>query len=186
MDARSAVTPAPPGRRTFWICAALLVPVLPLAVVVHSWSNWHDWQAENRREPIEARAGEKVRYAGAEWRLTRFTRLATEDAARMSVVVEFEAQADDAAAMVQAACTARLVDATGRSWQPVFLTEPAVKKALPEAAARPRCGAPAFTGPSSGGWVKMAESFSVPRSAEGIRLEVALSSTRPATLMFSD
>ncbi len=56
-------------RKSFWICLALLIIALPLAVFVRSDGGLLRWIEQNLQEPIVVPRGDVQTYAGANWKL---------------------------------------------------------------------------------------------------------------------
>ena len=174
-----------PTRRSYWLSMAALVVALPATVAVQSWGSFVNWRLANVREPTMARMGQTVDYAGAQWTVTRLTRLAGGEG-RAVVLAEFEATIPDPEAFASIPCEIGLSDGEGRTWRPVFLGDPAVRKMYPEALQRALCGGPSFAGAQGDEPVKMAASFAIPASARDLRLSIALLSALPAYLSVSE
>jgi len=164
--------------------AALLITV-PAALAVHSWGDIQDWRAEHVRNPIAGAVGRAIDYGGASWTVSRFTRLAGSEG-RAIVLAEFEAVIPDPQALATIPCEVRLSDGEGREWRPAFLSDPVIRRTYPEALERSLCGGPTFAAAEPGKPAKMAASFSIPASARGLTLSIALYSARPAYLSFKE
>ena len=170
-------------RRRHWLSVAALAVVLPAAIVVHSRGDLIDWLRKVQREPIIVERGAAHDYTGAEWRLTALTRLPGDLPDTIVVLAEFEAAVVDPARLQAGGpCTVVLTDASGRRWEPVFLTESAVREARPDAADKPRCAD--FSGAAAGDTITMAESFVLPEDAEGLALSVTMAGALPDRLVF--
>jgi hypothetical protein len=174
-----------PVRRGHWLSMAALAIALPATLAVHGWGAFVNWRMANGREPTTAEVGQKVDYAGAQWTVTRLTRLAGGEG-RAVVLAEFEATIPDPKAFASDPCEIGLSDGEGRTWRPVFLGDPVVRAMYPEAMQRALCGGPSFAEARSGEPVRMAASFSIPASARDLTLSVALLSTLPAYLSVSE
>ena len=174
-----------PSRRGYWLSMAALAVVLPATLAVSGWGSFVNWRAVNVREPTAAQVGQKVDYAGAQWTVTRLTRLAGGEG-RAVVLAEFEATIPDPKAFANIPCEIGLSDGEGRTWRPVFLDDPAVKAMYPEATHRALCGGPSFAEAQGGEPVRMAASFAIPASARDLKLSVALLSALPAYLSVSE
>lgn len=171
---------SPGERRRYRLGLAALVVVLPAAILVHSGDGVVDLLRRTLSEPIVVERGAAQDYAGAMWRLGALTLLPGELPDTVVILAEFDASVTDAAHLQEAGpCTVALTDASGRRWEPLFLPEPAVREARPDAADKPRCGA--FDG--AGGTITMAESFVVPESAEGLALSVTTAGELPDRLL---
>lgn len=167
-------------RRRYRLSLAALAVILPAAILVHSRGDLVDLLRRTLREPVVVERGAVQDYAGARWRMETLAQLPGTLPETVVILAEFEAAATDAARLREAGpCTVALTDATGRRWEPVFLTEPIVRQARPDAADKPRCGA--FDG--AGGTIAMAESFVVPEDAEGLALSVTMSGALPDRLL---
>lgn len=167
-------------RRRYRLSLAALVIVLPAAILVHSRGDIVEWLRRTLREPVVVERNAAQNYAGAEWRLESLTRLAGDLPDTIIVLAEFDASITDPARLREAgACTVALTDASGRRWEPLFLPEPAVREARPDAADKPRCGI--FDGAS--GTITMAESFLVPEGAEALALSVTMAGALPDHLL---
>lgn len=170
-------------RRVRWFCLAALAVALPAAILVHSRGDLLDLLREAMREPVVVERGEAQPYGGADWRMTELTRLPGELPGTVVILAEFEAAAIGPARLREAVpCVVALTDDRGRRWEPVFLTEPAVRRTRPDALEKPRCGA--FEGSEEDGPIMMAESFLVPEDARGLSLSVALAGASPDRLLF--
>lgn len=170
-------------RRRYRLSVAALVVVLPAAILVHSRGGLIEWLRAVQREPIIVERGAARDYAGAAWRLTALTRLPGSLPDTIVVLAEFEAAVVDPARLQGGGpCTVALTDASGRRWEPVVLTEAAVRKARPDAADKPRCAD--FPGAAAGSATTMAESFVVPEGAEGLALSVTMAGALPDRLVF--
>lgn len=170
-------------RRRYWLSLAALAVVLPAAILVHSRGDVVDLLRRTLREPVVVERDATQDYAGAAWRLTEFTRLPGNLPDTIVVLAEFEAAVTDPARLQGGGpCTVALTDASGRRWEPVFLTESAVRESTPDAADKPRCAD--FSDAVAGGTITMAESFVVPESAEGLALSVTMAGALPDRLVF--
>ena len=181
----AAIAPAGAGRRGYWLSVAALVVALPAAIGVHSWGSIREWRARNHRTPVEAELGSQIRYAGAEWKLTRLERIAGESPDRIIMLAEFEAVPDDPAALAEVPCGVALTDGLGRTWRSTFIPDRVVRRAYPQAADKPGCGGPTFGALAKGAKAEMAATFVVPASAQHIALTVTMNSARPQFLRFS-
>lgn len=170
------------GRRYRFSLAALAI-VLPVAILVHSRGDLIDRLRLSLRDPVIVERGDAHDYAGANWRLTALERLPGDLPDTVVVLAEFEAAVVDPELLRGAPpCTVVLTDEQGRRWTPLFLPEPALRQARPEAAEKPRCGS--FEAAAAGGTVMMAESFSVPVDAQGLALSLTLAQALPDRLVF--
>ncbi|WP_457580192.1 hypothetical protein [Ensifer canadensis] len=149
-----------------------LVVVLPLAIVVHAWDSLRQMPFFSGKRDIIVERGVVQPYAGGQWKLEDLKRLpGPSDDARV-VLAEFESEPKDLALLAQSVCRVLLVDAQGRRFEPLMLSEPIVREMYPEVAERPRCSSFAFANAGNGGAVKMAESFMVPAKASDLSLVV--------------
>ena len=169
-------------RRRYWLSLAALAIVLPLAIVVNSWESAVAWRERNVRTALVAERGAAQSYAGAQWQLTGLTRLAEGSADAILIVVEFEAAVDDPELVRKGACEVVLTDDKERRWLPAFIPARAVRQARPSAADKPRCGA--LLNAEKGNTIKMAESFTIPASATGLKVFLTVAAARPAYLIF--
>jgi hypothetical protein len=174
-----------PSRRGYWLSMAALAVVLPATLAVSGWGSFVNWRMANVREPTTAQVGQKVDYAGAQWTVTRLTRLADGEG-RAVVLAEFEATIPDPEALASVPCEIGLSDGEGRTWRPVFLGDPVVRAMYPEAMQRALCGGPSFAEAQGSEPVRMAASFSIPASARDLTLSIALLSALPAYLSVSE
>ncbi|MGB3386895.1 MAG: hypothetical protein WBA88_02825 [Pseudaminobacter sp.] len=174
---------APRERRHYWLSLAALVVVLPAAVLVSSWGSLKQWRTNHYRVPIAVERQAIQRYAGADWKLSSLTRLPGSTGESSVMLVEIEAVVDDPALLVTSPCEIALSDEQGRIWKPGFLTEPIVRELHPEAANKPRCGSLAFEGAGKGARVGMAETFTVPATAEDFALSIIISGALPDYLL---
>lgn len=170
-------------RRHYWLSLAALAVILPAAILVHSRGDLIDRLRLSLRDAVIVERGDVHDYAGANWRLTALERLPGGLPDTVVVLAEFEATVGDPERLRQSpSCTVALTDEQGRRWEPLFLPEPAVRQARPDAADRPRCGA--FGEAAAGGTIMMAESFFVPEDAKGLALSVTLAEALPDRLVF--
>lgn len=174
-----------PARRGYWLSMAALAIALPATVAVSGWGSYVNWRTTHVREPIIAQVGQKVDYAGAQWTVTRLTRLAGGEG-RAVVLAEFEATIPDPEALASVPCEIGLSDGEGRTWRPVFLGDPVVRAMYPEALQKALCGGPSFAEAQGSTPVKMAATFAIPASATDLTLSVALLSALPAYLSVSE
>ncbi|MEQ1955790.1 hypothetical protein [Mesorhizobium sp. CN2-181] len=179
----AAVTPG--GRRGYRLSLAALAIALPAALLVESWGSVREWRARHERAPVEAVQGQPVRYAGAEWRLTRLERIAGGSPERTIMLAEFEAVPDDPAALAEVPCAVALTDGLGRQWNATFVADRVVRRAYPRAADKPGCGGPTFGALAKGAKAEMAATFVVPATADDIALSVTMASALPRYLRFS-
>jgi len=164
-----------PGEsRRYWLSLAALAIVLPVAIAVNSWDSAAAWRTRNVRMPLVVERGTAQGYAGAQWQLTALTRLAEGSANALLIVAEFEAAVDDPELLRDGPCAVVLTDDRGRRWQPAFIPG--------RAADKPRCGA--LLKAETGKTIMMAESFTVPGSATGLKVSVTVTAARPAYLVF--
>ncbi|KQY79050.1 hypothetical protein ASD52_04335 [Ensifer sp. Root142] len=171
-------------RRLFWTCLVALVAVLPLAIAVHAWDSLHEMPLFSGKRDIIVESGVVQPYAGGQWKLADLKRLpGPSDDARV-VLAEFESEPKDLAMLAQSACRVRLVDAEGRRFEPLMLTEPIVREMYPEVADRPRCSSLAFANAGNGGTVRMAESFMVPAKASDLSLVVEVLGADDGAMVF--
>jgi hypothetical protein len=169
-------------RRRYWLSVAALAIALPLAIVVNSWESAGVWRGHNIRAPLVVERGTVQRYAGAQWRLTGLTRLPEGSADANLIVAEFEAAIDDPELLREGPCEVLLTDDKRRRWQPAFIPPRTVRQARPLAADKPRCGA--LLKAEKGKTIMMAEAFTVPVSASGLKVFVTIAAARPAYLVF--
>ncbi|WP_429126589.1 hypothetical protein [Ensifer sp. 4252] len=149
-----------------------LVAVLPLAIVVHAWDSLRQMPFLTGKRDIIVESGVVQPYAGGQWKLADLKRLpGPSDDARV-VLAEFETVPKDLAKLAESACRVRLVDAQGRRFEPLMLSEQIVREMYPEVADRPRCSSLAFANAGNGGTARMAESFIVPAKASDLSLVV--------------
>lgn len=171
-------------RRLFWTCLLALVAVLPLAIVVHAWDSLRQMPVFTGKHDIVVEGGAVQPYAGGQWKLADLKRLpGPSDEARI-VLAEFETEPRDLAMLAQSACRVRLVDAEGRRFEPLMLSEPIVREMYPEVAERPRCSSLAFANAGNAGTVRMAESFIVPAKASDLSLVVEVQGGEVGVLVF--
>lgn len=169
-------------RKSYWLSLAALVVVLPVAIVVHSQGELIQSLRAAFRSPIDVEKGASQSYAGADWRLTSLTQLPGALPATTVMLAEFEATVRDARLLSDSfPCKIALTDGRGRRWNGNFLYDPVVRKARPDAASLPRCGS--ADGIKPGDTIRMAESFVVPKDADGLMLSLALFGGMPDTLL---
>ncbi|MDK1374346.1 MULTISPECIES: hypothetical protein [unclassified Sinorhizobium] len=171
-------------RSRYWICLLALVGVLPLAIVVNAWDSLREAWSANEGSHFVVESGASRTHGGAVWRLADMKRLPGSSKEARIVLAALEALPDDPSILAQTNCVVRLVDAEGRRWEPLSMTEPTVRETYPEIAERPRCSALAFAGSQRGNPVKMVESFVVPANARDLSLSVEFTGAGDDVLLF--
>jgi hypothetical protein len=103
-----------------------------------------------------------------------------------AVLAEFEATVADPGALASTPCQVRLSDETGRIWHQTVFSDPIIRKQCPETASLGLCGGPTFATTQKGRPAKMVATFSVPASATGLHLSIALYSALPRYLSIGE
>jgi hypothetical protein len=174
-----------PSRKGYWISLALLLAAVPVALTIKTWDDIQTWRSQHERQAEPGEVGKPVGYAGAQWTVTRFTRMAGENGSA-AVLAEFEAMTADPGALASTPCRVRLSDEAGRTWHQTVFADPVIGKRYPETASLGLCGGPTFATTERGKPAKMVATFSVPVTATGLHLSIALYSALPRYLSISE
>jgi hypothetical protein len=164
---------------------AVLVVAVPAALTIKTWKDIRTWRSQHEWQAEPGEVGKPIHYAGAQWTVTRFTRMAGENGSA-AVLAEFEATIADPRALASTPCQVRLSDEAGRIWHQTVFADPVIRKQYPETASLGLCGGPTFATTQKGQPAKMVATFSVPATAAKLHLSIALYSALPHYLSISE
>lgn len=170
-------------RRIFWGSLAVLIVMIPAAIVVRGYDSALAWRANQELYPLIAEPGKSVRYGGAEWRLEGLYQLIRQDKKSAYILAEFEAKIDNPEAFAAGACQIALTDRGEKRWSPQFLPPYEVRKARPSLEERSTCGGATIKPIKVGETVKMAEIFRTPVGITKFDLAISQATLRPSYLV---
>lgn len=168
-------------RRGYWISLALLLVVVPLAIVVNSDGEFISWLERRMERPSAVARGESGQSGGGRWRLANLRRLPGTLPDTNLILAEVDLSIQDATTLQQGLpCSITLTDGTDRRWAPLFSPGTYLRESAPEAADLPQCSV--LTPGTDGTSVRVAELYLVPEDADGFTLSLSLANGPPLLL----
>lgn len=169
-------------RKSFWICLALLIIALPLAVFVGSDGGLLRWIEQTLQEPIVVSRGNEQAYAGGNWKLVALDKFPGTLPETNIVLAEVEVTIQDADQLKQLMpCFMTVTDTEGRRWSTVYVSKQTIQKLKPEAADKPQCYD--LANETGNGPVHLVESFLVPANVGELSLLLTMLGKKPEHLV---
>jgi len=169
-------------RKPFWICLALLIITLPLAVFVGSDGGLLRWIEQKLQEPMVVPRGNVQAYAGGNWKLVALDKFPGTLPETNIVLAEVEVTIQDADQLKQSIpCFMTATDTEGRRWSTLYVSKKTIQKLKPEAADKPKCYD--LANENGSGPVRLVESFLIPANAGELSLLLTMLGKQPEHLV---
>ncbi len=169
-------------RKSFWICFALLIIALPLAVFVRSDGGLLRWIEQKLQEPVIVPRGDVQAYGGGNWKLVALDRFPGTLPETNIVLAEIEVTVQDAEQLKQMIpCFMTVTDTEDRRWSTLYVSNQTIQKLKPEAADKPKCYDLANENGSAP--VRFVECFLVPADAGELSLLLTMLGKNPVLLV---
>jgi hypothetical protein len=173
------------SRKPYWICLALLILALPLAVIVQSKGAVVRWVETSMLQTPTVPRGETHEYAAASWTLTDLEMLEGTLPKTHVVVAKLNVVINNLEGFKQAVpCKVILQDDLQRQFAPLFLADSDLRARKPEFADKPHCNS-LIEETTSGRNVEIVESYLVPENVSGLKILLSMSGAEPQRLVLN-